>query len=128
MRAVVAHSIKSIRSVNTKFGPRCVAEIEIQGEPQKEFWLSPKQGAKLQDCFDALDRNGGYSSKRGECHIVLDQGEKGERFVWCGMHTAKRSDLEWLESQFGVTCASPYIGRQSTSDLSEDADESLKDE
>ena len=32
MRAVVAHTIKSVREVNTKFGPRCVAEVEFVGE------------------------------------------------------------------------------------------------
>lgn len=128
MRAVVAHSIKSVRSVNTKFGPKYIAEIEIQGEPQKELWMSIKQGEKLADCFEQLQKHGGYSTHRAECHIVLDQGEKGERFAWCGMHTVGRSDLDFLDEKFGVTCVSPYIGRDKAEDVSSDADPALKDQ
>lgn len=126
MKSIVAHSIKSIRQVNTKFGPKYIAEIEVQGEPQKEFWMSIKQGNKLADCFDLLQNNGGYSSKRGECHIVIDDSEGKERFVWCGMHFGTRSDLPWLEEKFGVTCTSPYIGRQEA--VSDEAADELSDE
>lgn len=128
MRTVVAHCIKSLRSVNTKYGPKVVAEIEIQGEAKREFWLSPKQGQKLGDCFDILERHGGYSTKHAECHLVLDQGERGERFVWCGLHTPRSSDLAWLEKQFSVQCESPYIGRHDQDTEPVAADERLKDD
>jgi hypothetical protein len=126
MKAIVAHCIKSVRQVNTKYGPKCIAEVEVQGEPQKEFWMSLKQGDKLSDCFDQLQNNGGFSSKRGECHIVIDDSEGKERFVWCGMHFGTHSDLPWLEEKFGVTCESPYIGRQEAADFVE-ADPQLVD-
>jgi len=126
MRAVVAHTIKSVREVNTKFGPRCVAEVEFVGEPKQELWMSPKQGNQLRKCFDELERHGGYSGKHGECHIMLDHGERGDRFVWCGMHTPKRSDLEWLEHKFGVTCNPEYVARHDAA-IGE-ADASLVDE
>lgn len=129
MRTVVAHSIKSVREVNTRFGLKAIAEIEVQGEPKKELWMSVKQGDKLVECFDKLNQHGGYSTKRAECHIILDEGEKGERFVWCGIHTPKFSELKFLEEKFGVKCESPYIGRY---DLEAEApaepNESLKDE
>ena len=125
MRSVLAHAISSVRSVNTKYGPKVVAEIQLQGKAKKEFWLSPKQGEKLAQCFDKLQEHGGYSTKHAECHIILDAGEKGERFVWCGIHTGKRSDLEFLEKKFGVTCESPYIGRADATPR--EADESLLD-
>lgn len=125
MRAALVHSIKSVRQVNTKYGEKVVAVIEIQGEPQQEFWMSLKQGERLSDCFDALQRQGGYSSKHAECHVVIDDSEGKNRFVWCGMHTPKRSDLDFLEDRFGVTCESQYIGRQSA--VTDEADESLKD-
>jgi hypothetical protein len=111
MRTAIAHCIKSMRSVNTKYGPKVVAEIEIQGQPKREFWLSPKQGEKLGECFDELQRHGGYSTKHAECHIVIEDGERGPRFVWCGIHSPHHSELDFLESRFDVVCESPYIGR-----------------
>lgn len=128
MRTVVVHCIRAVRPVNTKYGPKVVAEIEIQGEAKREFWLSPKQGQKLGDCYDIMQRHGGYSTKHAECHLVLDdQSERGERFVWCGLHTPRSSDLAWLEKQFGVACESPYIGRYDR-ELPPVVDSSLKDD
>jgi hypothetical protein len=126
MRSVVAHAISSVRTVNTKYGPKVVAEIQPLNEQKKEFWLSLKQGDKLSQCFDKLQEHGGYSTKHAECHIVLEQGEKSERFVWCGIHTGKRSDLDFLDQKFGVKCESPYIGRANAA-IGE-ADEMLVDE
>jgi|GEM_PF-3700090 len=126
MKAVLATSIKSVRDVNTKYGPRCVAVIELYEQPQQEFWMTPKQGKKLDDCFEELDRHGGYSTKKAECHIILEETERGDRFVWCGMHTPKHSDLEWLEEKFGVTIESPYLGRYDAEPRA--VDEQLKDE
>lgn len=126
MRAVLAHAISSIRSVNTKYGPKVVAEIQLLGEAKKEFWLSTKQGEKLSQCSDKLQVHGGYSTKHAECHIILERGEKGERFVWCGLHTGKRSDLPFLDEKFGVKCESPYIGRVNA--VGGEAHETLMDE
>ncbi|MGL5468750.1 MAG: hypothetical protein ACRDCT_11300 [Shewanella sp.] len=125
MRSVLAHAIYSIRAVHTKYGPRYIAEIQLLGETKKDFWLSPKQGEKLAQCFEKLQEHGGYSTKHAEVHIILDNGEKGERFVWCGVHTGKRSDFDFLEQKFGVKCESPYIGRVDASIC--EADESLVD-
>jgi hypothetical protein len=111
MRAALAHSVSYVKQVSTKFGPKAVAEIQLQGEAKKEFWMSVKQGEKLADCFDRLQAHGGYSTKHLELHIILDQGEKGERFVWCGTHSGKRSDLPFLEEKFSLKIESPYIGR-----------------
>ena len=65
MRTVVVHCIRAVRPVNTKYGPKVVAEIEIQGEAKREFWLSPKQGQKLGDCYDIMQRHGGDCSYPG---------------------------------------------------------------
>ncbi len=126
MRSVLAHAISYIVPIDTEYGPKVVAKIQFQGKAKKEFWLSTKQGEKLSQCLDKLQEHGGYSSKHAECHIVLDQGKKGERFVWCGIHTGKHSELEFLEQKFGVKCESPYIGRADATPRQ--ADESLKDE
>lgn len=129
MRTVVAHSIKSVREVKTRFGLKAIAEIEIQGEQKKELWMSVKQGDKLTKCFDALQEHGGYSTKRAECHIVIDDGGKGERFVWCGIHTPKFSELKFLEQKFDVKCESPYVGRYDLEvDTPAEPNESLMDE
>lgn len=84
-----------------------MAEIEILNDSKLSVWVSAKQANKLRSCFDALSEHGGYSCKRSECHVILDE----DRFVWCGMHTPERSELKWLEERFHVVCASPYIGK-----------------
>jgi hypothetical protein len=126
MRTVIAHCITQVNSIQTQYGLKVVAEMQLLGEEKKKFWMSEKQGQKLSECFDWLQQHGGYSTKHAECHIVLDQGEKSERFVWCGIHTAKKSDLDFLESRFGVKCESPYIGRAEPA--TGEAADHLKDE
>lgn len=129
MRAVTFTSIQSVRTVNTKNGQRVIAEVEIFNESKQEFWMSVKQGDKLSKCFDELIKNKGYSSKRAECHAVLDAGNNGERFVWCGMHKPSFSELKFLEEKFGVKCESPYIGRYDIgNDATSEPNENLKDD
>lgn len=108
MRSALVHSIKSVRKVPTRIGPRCIAVLELAGQPQCELWMSIKQGDKLSKCFEELQEYGGYSSKRAECHVVMEDGDRGPRFVWCGMHSASNSELPFLEEKFGVTCAPAY--------------------
>jgi len=110
IHAVASH-IDSIRYVNTKYGAKVVAEIQMIGRAKTTFWLSPKQGEKLEACVDFLGRGSGYSTKHREVHLVLEEGEKGLRFVWAGIHSAKKSDLKYLETKFGITAESPYVGR-----------------
>jgi len=107
----VASHIDSLRYVNTKYGAKVVAEIQMIGRPKTTFWLSPKQGEKLEACVGFLERGSGYSTKHQEVHLVLEEGEKGLRFIWAGIHSAKKSDLKYLEAKFGITVESPYAGR-----------------
>lgn len=120
MKAAVLHHLVEARAVSTKHGPRYVAEIELIGEPKRTFWLSVKQGERLIECAEQLEHS--HSTKHSELHIVMD----GDRFVWCGIHSTRHSDLDFLESRFGVTCASPYIGRPSAEPR--DAADCLKDD
>lgn len=128
MKAVVAHKITSLREVTTKFGNRFIAELEVKGHPKKEFWMSEKQWIKLSKCAETINELSGFSTKRAELHIIIDDGEK-ERFVWCGIHSPRFSELKWLEDKFGVKFDSPYVGRYDLECLNPpDAHESLKDE
>lgn len=116
MRAAVVHRVVSAVRRSTRNGDRFLAEIEIVGEGRREYWMSIKQGEELIDC--AYELKEGYSTKHMELHVVLDGDSDKERFVWCGLHSGKKSDLPFLEERFGVKCESPYIGRQSAADLS----------
>lgn len=120
MKAAVLHRLVEARAVSTRNGPRYVAEIELIGEPKRTFWLSIKQGERLVECADRLEN--GYSTKHAELHVVLD----GDRFVWCGIHSLRRSDLDFLESCFDVECESPYVGRPDATPR--EAADCLKDE
>jgi len=107
----VAHCIDSIKFVETKYGPKAVAEIRLIDRPKQTFWVSVKQGEKIESCFDFLKQGSGYSSKTSEVHLVLEQSERGLRFVWAGIHSSKKSELTYLEEKFGIVAESPYIGR-----------------
>lgn len=120
MRAAVLHRLVEARAVSTKHGPRYVVEAELIGEPKHTFWLSIKQGEHLIECANRLEH--GHSTKRSELHIVMD----GDRFVWCGLHTPRQSDIAFLEERFGVKCQSPYIGFPDASPR--EAADCLKDE
>jgi hypothetical protein len=109
MKSAVLHRLVDACVVSTRHGPRYVFETELIGESKRTFCISIKQGERLIECADYLEH--GYSTKHSELHIVLD----GERFVWCGIHSPRRSELDYLESRFGVVCDSPYIGRPDTS-------------
>lgn len=119
MEAKLARAITEIRPVNTKNGCRYLATILLL-EGKHQYWMSPKQAERLSQCADVLSKHDGYSNKRCECHIVVD----GERFVWCGTHTATHSDLQFLNSSFGVD-AQPAYSR--LPHASGEAHESLKD-
>jgi len=54
------------------------AEIMFYDGPKKVFWLSRKQGRKLNSC--AKDMNINSCKRKGDVIVVLD----GDRFVWCG--------------------------------------------
>jgi len=113
----VAHCIDSIKFVETKYGPKAVAEICLMDSPKKTFWVSVKQGKKIETCFDFLKQGSGYSSKTREVHLVLQKDERGLRFVWAGIHSHRKSDLKYLEDKFDIVAESPYVGR---SDLEKD--------
>jgi len=72
----VAHSIDSLRAVNTKYGEKVVAEIQIKNMSKQTFWVSLKQGKKLQGCFDFLNKGRGYSTNVREVHLVLEKATK----------------------------------------------------
>lgn len=124
MKSVVIHHVIECREVTTKYGEKYVAELEIIGEPKQTFWMSVKQGGQLAKCAHQL--KDGNSTKRSELHVVIDDSGEKPRFVWCGLHTASRSDIPFLQEKFGVVCESPYIGFQDASPR--DAAAALKDE
>ena len=108
MKTYLVHRVVSIRSVNTKFGERCIAELEIKNSPKKEYWMSLKQGNRLGECADRLRDM--HSTKHSELHIVVDDSGDKERFVWCGIHSHKHSDIPFLEEKFQVKVNESYIG------------------
>lgn len=99
---VLILSIKDLHIANTKYGTRGVATINFHGIPQQELWVSPKQYDNLTHLFDFLNKGKGYSTNVREAHCVLEETEKGYRYIWGGIHTAKKSDLKYLEDRFGV--------------------------
>lgn len=114
MKSVLAMSVKSLdrKTIKKSGEDRYVAEVECEGGEIKKMWMSIKQGEKLQTCNEALIAQGGVSCKDIELHLILKEShEYGDDFVWAGVHTPKKSDLAWLEKQYGVNIKSPYVGR-----------------
>lgn len=108
MKSKLIHRIKSVQRVETKYGLRGLVELEFSGSPAQVHWVSPKQANKLLDCMDRLDEHGGYSCKRLECHGVFDDSSGKDRFVWCGLHSPQRSELEFISDKFGVAIFPAY--------------------
>lgn len=104
-------SIKSLDVKQTRYGAKGLAEVCLYGLPKQTFWVSLKQYDNLEKLFDFLDRGRGYSTNVREAHCILKETERGYQYVWGGIHSAKKSDLKYLEQHFGVTFTSPYIGR-----------------
>lgn len=104
-------SIRRLDVVQTKYGVKGIAEVCLYKLPKQTFWVSIKQYDNLQKLFDFLDKGRGYSTNVREAHCVLKETEGEYRYVWGGVHSAKKSDLKYLEQHFGVTFKSPYIGR-----------------
>lgn len=107
MKSVVIHRVVECKHVVTRYGDKYVAEVEILNQGKQQFWLSIKQGEKLVECADRLKN--GYSTKHIELHAVIDDSGDKPRFVWCGLHSARHSDLPFLSEKFGVTCTPAYI-------------------
>jgi len=123
MKAVVIHRVVEAKAVSTRFGERYVADVEIIGTGKATFWMSPKQGAHLAECAHRLEN--GFSTKHAELHAVIDESGDKPRFVWCGIHSPRHSDIPFLNERFGVACESPYIGLPDASPR--EADPALRD-
>lgn len=119
MEVGVINEIKSIKSVNTRHGERAIAEMSISGQELKEYWLTPKQAEKLQNCVDEVGKT---PNSKGEIHAVVDDG----RFVWAGMHKERYSELDFLKEKFGVNPEPVYVGKEQTAEQSSTVDDTMK--
>ena len=92
----------------TKYG--YFAESEVAGEGKVKFFMSDKQGVKFAKTAEKLKN--GYSSKNAEMWAIFDdEKEEKKSFVWCGLHTHKRSELDFLLERFKPELVgSSYIG------------------
>lgn len=113
MHSIMICSIKN-QPVKIKSGSY-FCELALFNQSAKKVFISEKQRNRLIECFDRTEN--GYSSKKIEVHGIFD----GDRFVWCGIHSRGKSDLDFLAKNFGVSFDSPYIGH-----ISDDYKESLK--
>lgn len=118
-------NIEELSSPKTKYGIGYVARINFVGKDKKQmtFWVTEKQFENLISLNASLFKHGkgnGYSSKSVEAHIVYkiiekveDDGSKTDvaKYVWGGVHTAKKSDLKYMENRWNVKFKSPFIGR-----------------
>lgn len=119
MEVGVINEIKSIKSVNTRHGERAIAEMSISGQELKEYWLTPKQAEKLQNCVDEVGKT---PNSKGEIHAVVDDG----RFVWAGMHKERYSELGFLKEKFGVNPEPMYVGKEQTAEQPRVVDDTMR--
>lgn len=119
MEVGVINEVKSIKPVTTRYGERAIAEMSINGQELKEFWLTPKQAEKLQKCVDEVGKT---PSEKGEIHAVVEDG----RFVWAGMHKERYSELDYLKEKFGVNPEPVYVGKEQAAEQSSAADDTIK--
>jgi hypothetical protein len=97
-RMVLMHRCRRLEHV-ARFD-RYVAEVEIHHLGTLTLWMSRKQGAHLDKLLGWMPSD--YSNKHCSLWITLEDGEKGPRFVWAGLHRRQKSDLPWMSKTFRV--------------------------
>lgn len=71
-------------------------EVAMVDGPKLVLWMTDKQHQKLVQCFERT--NNGNSTKNCQVYGVFE----GERFVWCGVHTRRHSDVAYLREKFNA--------------------------
>lgn len=71
-------------------------EVAMVDGPKLVLWMTDKQHQKLVQCFERTKN--GNSTKNCQVYGVFE----GDRFVWCGVHTRRHSDIAFLREKFSA--------------------------